>query len=138
MESDYLKGTCENVVYHFHGTIQIIITSYLRSVYTWFLVINNLNLSFDWFDTKSYVSCQNRGFLGRGTQLDYFQLTSMCIMWNACVYTCIHVKYHCYILESCQVVSSTPTDICLFQILSDSPVENSLFSHGKFKLFPKL
>ena len=33
MESDYLKGTCENVVYHFHGTIQIIITSYLRPVH---------------------------------------------------------------------------------------------------------
>ena len=32
MGSDYPKGTCENVVYHFHGTIQTIITSYLRPV----------------------------------------------------------------------------------------------------------
>ena len=30
--SDYPRGTCENVVYHFHGTIQIIIPSYLRPV----------------------------------------------------------------------------------------------------------
>ena len=32
MGSDYPRGTCENVVYHFHGTIQIIIPSYLRPV----------------------------------------------------------------------------------------------------------
>ena len=32
MDSDYPRGTCENVVYHFHGTIQTIITSYLRPV----------------------------------------------------------------------------------------------------------
>ena len=33
MDSDYPRGTCENVVYHFHGTILTIITSYLRPVY---------------------------------------------------------------------------------------------------------
>ena len=32
MGSDYPRGTYENVVYHFHGTIQIIILSYLRPV----------------------------------------------------------------------------------------------------------
>ena len=32
MDSDYPRGTCENVVYHFNGTIQTIITSYLRPV----------------------------------------------------------------------------------------------------------
>ena len=32
VDSDYPKGTCENVVYHFHVNIQIIITSYLRPV----------------------------------------------------------------------------------------------------------
>ena len=32
MGSDYPRGTYENVVYHFHGTIQIIIPSYLRPV----------------------------------------------------------------------------------------------------------
>ena len=30
VDSDYPRGTCENVVYHLHVTIQIIITSYLR------------------------------------------------------------------------------------------------------------
>ena len=34
MGSDYPRGTCENVVYHFHGTIQIIIPSYLRPVFS--------------------------------------------------------------------------------------------------------
>ena len=33
MDSNYPRGTCENVVYHFHGTIQTIITSYLRPVW---------------------------------------------------------------------------------------------------------
>ena len=32
MESDYPRGTCENVVYHSHVTIQTILTSYLRPV----------------------------------------------------------------------------------------------------------
>ena len=32
--SDYPRGTCENVVYHFHGTIQIIVTSYMTPVLT--------------------------------------------------------------------------------------------------------
>ena len=32
VDSDYPRGTCENVVYHFHGTIQIIVTSYMRPV----------------------------------------------------------------------------------------------------------
>ena len=32
VDSGYLWGTCENVVYHFHGTMQTIITSYLRPV----------------------------------------------------------------------------------------------------------
>ena len=34
MESDYPRGTCENVVYHSHVTIQTILTSYLRPVYS--------------------------------------------------------------------------------------------------------
>ena len=33
--SDYPRGTCENVVYHSHVTIQTILTSYLRPVWTW-------------------------------------------------------------------------------------------------------
>ena len=33
MDSDYPRGTCENEVYHFHVTIQTIITSYLRPVF---------------------------------------------------------------------------------------------------------
>ena len=33
VDSDYPRGICENVVYHFHGTIQIIVTSYLRPVW---------------------------------------------------------------------------------------------------------
>ena len=32
VDSDYPRGTCENAVHHFHVTIQIIITSYLRPV----------------------------------------------------------------------------------------------------------
>ena len=32
LDSDYPTSTCENLVYHFHGTIQTIITSYLRPV----------------------------------------------------------------------------------------------------------
>ena len=32
MDSDYPRGTCENVVYHSHVTIQTIITFYLRLV----------------------------------------------------------------------------------------------------------
>ena len=32
VDSYYPRGTCENVVYHFHVTIQITITSYLRPV----------------------------------------------------------------------------------------------------------
>ena len=32
VDSDYHRGTCENVVYYFHVTIQIIITPYLRPV----------------------------------------------------------------------------------------------------------
>ena len=38
--SDYPRGTCENVVYHFHGTIQTIIPSYLRPVF-----INEMQVS---------------------------------------------------------------------------------------------
>ena len=33
VDSDYLRGTCKNVVYHFHGTIQTIITSYIITSY---------------------------------------------------------------------------------------------------------
>ena len=36
MDSDYPRGTCENVLYHFHVIIQIIITSYLRPVCVFF------------------------------------------------------------------------------------------------------
>ena len=32
VDSDYPRGTCENVVYHSHVTIQTILTSYLRPV----------------------------------------------------------------------------------------------------------
>ena len=32
MDSHYPRGTCENVVYHSHVTIQTILTSYLRPV----------------------------------------------------------------------------------------------------------
>ena len=32
VDSDYPRGTCENVVYHFHGTMQTIITCSLRPV----------------------------------------------------------------------------------------------------------
>ena len=32
VDSYYPRGTCENLVYHFHVTIQIIITSHLRPV----------------------------------------------------------------------------------------------------------
>ena len=38
MGSDHPRGTCENVLYHFHGTIQIIIPSYLRPVVNYFLL----------------------------------------------------------------------------------------------------
>ena len=33
--SDYPRGTYENVIYHFHGTIQIIITSYLGPLWAY-------------------------------------------------------------------------------------------------------
>ena len=39
LDFDYPRGTCENVVYHFHGTIQTIITSYLRPVASHFKLI---------------------------------------------------------------------------------------------------
>ena len=32
LDFDYPRGTCENVVYHFNGTMLTIITSYLRPV----------------------------------------------------------------------------------------------------------
>ena len=33
VDSDYPRSTCENVVYHFHGTMQTIITSSLRPAF---------------------------------------------------------------------------------------------------------
>ena len=42
MDSDYPRGTCENVVYHFHRTIQTIITSYLRPVYSLYWILENV------------------------------------------------------------------------------------------------
>ena len=32
MDSDYPRSTCENVVYHFHGTMQTIITFFQKPV----------------------------------------------------------------------------------------------------------
>ena len=45
MGSDYPRGTCENVVYHFHGTIQIIIPSYLRPVLFYIVLFQIYDLS---------------------------------------------------------------------------------------------
>ena len=56
VDSDYLRGTCENVVYHFHGTMQTIITSYLRPVIS---KCDSLTLSL----SKKSPKCANIGWL---------------------------------------------------------------------------
>ena len=50
-------GTCENVVYHFHGTIQTIITSYFRPVCT-----ISLTGEYQMSDGPEYASFQNNIF----------------------------------------------------------------------------
>ena len=39
MDSDYPRGTCENVVYHSHVTNQTIITSYFRPVAMQYVIL---------------------------------------------------------------------------------------------------
>ena len=39
VDSDYPRGTCENVVYHSHVTNQTIITSYLRPVAMQYVIL---------------------------------------------------------------------------------------------------
>ena len=43
VDSDYPSGTCENVVHHFHGTMQTIITSSLRPAICYLLLQLNRN-----------------------------------------------------------------------------------------------
>ena len=68
MDSDYPRGTSENVVYHFHGTIQTIITSYFRPVCTISLVKANekyyskLTGEYQMSDGPEYASFQNNIF----------------------------------------------------------------------------
>ena len=50
VDSDYLRGSCENVVYHFHGTMQTIITSYLRPV------LNDFNVAMMILDIRMIKS----------------------------------------------------------------------------------